>query len=241
MISCNVGSKKESFRCHKQVFSGSHEIVKINVPSMQNHRFWGSRAFREGAESRFFRGPVPVDKFSRFRGHFGRLWDSIWDTCSVFFPTTFFNDFLMISGVVLGGVGCRCGTLYNDSLWQLELLVLPSDLPLIRRQPWSPLQRGRGRIYDAFGDNRPRALAHTSILWYMCVYMYIYIHIVEALYNDVLPLSMIMRASPSPNLDSILSVCLRIRALFGVILEFFIDFGRLGGPKGPQRGSRDDF
>ena len=113
---------------------------------------------------------------------------------------------------------------------------------------WAPARRrwlegnfAPRRIYDAFGDNRPRALAHTSILWYMCVYMYIYIHIVEALYNDVLPLSMIMRASPSPNLDSILSVCLRIRALFGVILEFFIDFGRLGGPKGPQRGSGDDF
>ena len=75
----------------------------------------------------------------------------------------------------------------------------------------------------------------------MCVYMYIYIHIVEALYNDVLPLSMITRASPPPNLDSILSVLLRFRLLFGVIFELFSDFGRLGGPKGPQRGSRDDF
>ena len=172
---------------------------------MRNHRFWGSRGIEFSIYSVFFRRPVSRGPFYSFRGHFGRLWDSVWGTFSVIVPTMFFDDFLMISGVSLGGVGVKGGTLYNDSLWQLELLVLPSDLTLLLETAPTPFG-GRGRIYDAFGDNRPRALAHTSILWYMCVYMYIYIHIVEALYNDVLPLSMIMRASPSLNLDSIWSV-----------------------------------
>ena len=157
----------------------------------------------------FFRRPVQRDPFYRFRDHFRRLWDSFSGTFGVLCPTRFFNDFLMISGVGLAGVGGKTRPLYNDSLWQLELLVLPSDdesrhAGLLETAP--TLFEERGRIYDAFGDNRPRALAHSSILWYMCVYMYIYIHIVEALYNDVLPLSMIMRASPSLNLDSIWSV-----------------------------------
>ena len=66
--------------------------------------------------------------------------------------------------------------------------------------------------------------------------MYIYIHIVEALYNDVLPLSMIMRASPSPHLDSILSVFLDLGSFLESFSSFLVTLGDSGAPRVPKEG-----
>ena len=103
----------------------------------QNLTFQGSE---EGRESR----PLPERVFLTFLAPFGRPWGLSLASFGYFFHVIFSSDFWMNSGVARGGVGYRGMGQYNDSKRQLELLVLPSDLKRIRRQPPTPLEGAAG-------------------------------------------------------------------------------------------------